>query len=114
MLAIINCCYLPFPQECSEGLMTEFWKEILTLTIWRVIRCRFLSITKVVVNRNGWAVVSPALPCSVLHWEFLQEPKYRLRRVETLLYWEVEDLMPTGGIIQTTVQMTVILCHPYS
>ena len=72
---IMNFSYLHFPGECREGLTTGLWKQILTLTIWWVIRCSFLSITKVILNRNGWAVVSPAIPCSIFHWVFLQGPK---------------------------------------
>ena len=41
-------------------------------------KMQFSKHHKVIVNRNGWAIVSPALPCSVLHWEFLQGPKYRV------------------------------------
>ena len=72
---IINFSYLHFPGEYRERLMTRLWKQILTLTIRWVIRCSFLSITKVIVNRNGWAIVSQAIPCSVFHWVFLQGHK---------------------------------------
>lgn len=51
------------------------------LTHRRVIRCSFLSITKVIEHRNRWAVVRHTLPRAVLHWVFLVEAKQIVSQV---------------------------------